>query len=142
LKAYVRTGRIFLVKVEEGEHPHRAIEEILSSQDIKAAWITGIGGFSWARIGVFDPSAKKYDVVDVEPVEGHVLEVASIKGNSIVGGDERYYTHLHVTIARQTSEVYAGHLVDAHVSPFLEILVAELVGDYKSISGMFSHRWS
>ncbi len=141
-RAFTRTGRVFVLKLNEGEHPHSSIEEMLAKQDIKFAWINGIGGFSWARIGVFDPVNRKYDTMDIEPMEGHVLEVVSLAGNSVLGEDGNYHTHLHVNIARNPGEPYSGHLVDAIVTPFLELLIVELLGDDKSIRGMFKHRWS
>ena len=141
-KAFTRIGRVFLLKLHKGGHPHRGIEELLESQGIESAWIYGIGGFSWARIGVFDPDKKTYDTVNVEPEPGHVLEVVSLLGNSVLGEDGKYYTHLHVNIARNPSTPFAGHLIDAIVAPFLEVMMVELVGDTKGIRNMFKHRWS
>ncbi|MCE4615238.1 MAG: DNA-binding protein [Desulfurococcales archaeon] len=141
-KSFTRIGRVFFLKLNEGDHPHRGIEELLESQGIESAWINGIGGFSWARIGVFDPDRKTYDTVNVEPEPGHVLEVVSLLGNSVLGDDGKYYTHLHVNVARNPTTPFTGHLVDAIVTPFLEVMVAELVGDMKSIRDIFKHRWA
>ncbi|MCE4606431.1 MAG: DUF296 domain-containing protein [Desulfurococcales archaeon] len=141
-KAFARIGRVFLLKLPEEYHPHKGIEELLESQGVESAWINGIGGFSWARIGVFDPNKKTYDTVSVEPEPGHVLEVVSLIGNSIHGDDGKYYTHLHVSIAKNPAKPFAGHLIDATVTPFLEVMIAELVGDTKGMRNMFRHRWS
>jgi predicted DNA-binding protein with PD1-like motif len=91
---------------------------------------------------VFDPEKKTYDTVNIKPEPEHVLEVVSLIGNSILGEDGKYYTHLHVNVAKNPASLYAGHLVDAIITPFLEVLIIELVGDNNSIRNMFKHRWS
>jgi predicted DNA-binding protein with PD1-like motif len=140
--ALLSIGRLYFLKVPQGSSPHSAVEELLSSQGVKAAWIWGIGGMRWARLGVFSPEEGRYHTVDVEAEEGRVLEVLSIGGNSILGPDGAYYTHLHAVVARKPGEVYAGHLVDARVDPFLELFIAEAIGDVERMRSLLAHRWS
>jgi len=140
-KTMLTRGRTFFLKVEEGENPFRAIEDLVTSLGVKAAKITGIGGVEWARIGVFSPSEKKYYTIDVEAQPGRVIEVVSLAGNTILGPDNRAYTHLHVTLATANDQVYAGHLVDARVNPFLEVFIEELIGGTGDLQEILSHRW-
>ncbi|MCE4617661.1 MAG: DNA-binding protein [Desulfurococcales archaeon] len=140
-KTLLTRGRTFFLKIQEGENPFKAIEDIVANLGVKAAKIVGIGGMEWARIGVFSPSEGKYYTMDVEALPGKVIEVISLLGNTIMGPDGRAYTHLHVTLARQQSEVYAGHLVDARVNPFLEVFIEELIGETGELEEMLSHRW-
>jgi len=134
-------GRVLFFKVPEGSHTHDEIARVLAENDIKAAVITGIGGLSKAVVGVYSPEEGKYYETEVLPEEGRVLEVVALNGNSVRGPDGRYYTHLHVAVARGPSEVYAGHLIDAVVKPFLEVAIVELVGDLGRVQALLSHRW-
>ncbi len=140
-KSIHTTGRTFFLKVPAEGRPHTAIEELLSSQGVKAAVIQGIGGFRWARLAVFSPIENKYYPKDFEAKAGKVIEAASLTGNSILGPDGRYYTHLHAVIAVDADSVAAGHLVDAIVDPFLELVIIELVDGYEALAGLLSHRW-
>ncbi len=140
-KSIHTTGRAFFLKVPAEGRPHAAIEELLSSQGVKAAVIQGIGGFRWARLAVFSPIENKYCPKDFEARAGRVIEVASLTGNSVLGPDGRYYTHLHAVIAVDVDSVAAGHLVDAIVDPFLELVIAELSGGYEALTELLSHRW-
>lgn len=140
-KSIHTTGRVFFLKVPAEGRPHTAIEELLSSQGVKAALIQGIGGFRWARLAVFSPLENKYYPKDFEADVGKVIEVAALTGNSILGSDGRYYTHLHAVIAVNPGKVAAGHLIDAVVDPFLELVVMELAGGYNAMVDLLSHRW-
>lgn len=135
-------GRVFFLKVPAGARPHAAIEELLASQGVKAAFIQGIGGFRWARLAVFSPEERRYYPEDYEAQPGRVMEVVSLSGNSILGPDGSYYTHLHALVAVEPGRVAGGHLVDASVEPFLEVFVFELVGGYEDMARLLSHRWS
>lgn len=136
------TGRVFFVKVLEGSSPHRAIEEFLTDNGIEFAVIWGIGGMAWARLAVFSPEENKYHAVDIEAEPGRVLEVATIQGNSVLGEDGAYHTHLHAVVAKEPDKVYAGHLVDGRVHPFLELQIIELTGAASEARKLLSHRWS
>jgi len=136
------TGRVFFVKIRDYSNPHEAIEEFLRDNGIGFASIQGIGGFEWVRIGVYSPEENKYYTEEVKALPGRVLECVSLQGNSILGPDGSYYTHLHVAVARKPGEVYAGHLVDGRVDPFLELVIIELPGSVEEARRLLSHRWS
>ncbi len=134
-------GRVFFVKIKEGTSPHQAIESFLADNGITFAYIAGIGAFHWARISVFSPEENKYYPIDVEAEPGKVLEALSVKGNSILGPDGAYYTHLHVALAKKPDQVVGGHLIDGRVRPFLELIIFELGGNIDDARRLFRHRW-
>jgi len=141
-KLLAATGRLVFVKVEGGSRIPQAVDEALASQGIGFAAIQGIGGLSWARIAVFSPGEGRYYPVDVEAQPGRVLELVSLSGNSVLGPDGSYYTHLHATIARAPGEVLAGHLIEAEVEPFAEIFVLEATGSLEEARRLLAHRWA
>ena len=140
-RAPFTAGRLLFLQPLAGSRIPQAIDEALEAQEVQFAFIQGIGGLRWARIAVFSPEENRYYPVDVEAEPGRVLELASLQGNSVKGPDGSYYTHLHVVIARKTGEVYAGHLIEAEVDPFAEILVLEAVGGFEEARRMLAHRW-
>lgn len=140
VKAYRSRANILVAKVGEGEELVSASKKIVSEHDIRLGAIVGIGGFERARIGLFRGDG--YDEVLVEALPGHVLEVAGLTGNVAVGPDGNVYPHIHVVVARRQDEVYAGHLLEAIVKPFIELFIIELVENVDGARELFKHRWS
>ncbi len=134
-------GRVFFVKIKEGVNPHQAIEKFLEDNGISFAYISGIGAFDWIKVGVYSPEENKYYPMDVEAEPGRVLETLALTGNSVLGPDGSYYTHLHVVVARRPNEIYGGHLIDGRVRPFLELIVIELATNIDVPRELLKHRW-
>ncbi len=125
------------VKVPEGADPAEYLSSIIKEKSLKGGAIVGIGGFRWAKVGIY--TGRDYDVELVLPQEDHVLEVASLMGNYLLRPDGKVSVHLHVTLGKDFGEVYAGHLVKAEVSPFLEVFLLEASND---LTEVFNHRVS
>ncbi len=142
IKSLHATGRIILLKLEEGESIHQSIARALQEQDIRLAWIQGLGGLKWARIGYFDPANGVYKPVDIEATGDTVLELASLTGNAIKGPNNEYHIHIHAVIGVDDGRTIAGHLVDSTVEPLAEIALIELSGDYMVSYRLFRHRWT
>jgi len=140
-KLIAAPGRLIFVRVEEGSRLPQAVDEVLAGQGVGFAAIQGIGGLSWARIAVFSPGEGRYYPVDVEAQPGRVLELVSLSGNSVLGPDGSYYTHLHVAVARAPGEVLAGHLIEAEVEPFAEVFILEAAGGLEEARRLLAHRW-
>ena len=133
-------AHIYYVKIPEGTNPLEAVAEAARQLDLEFAFIQGIGGLEEARVGVFHGSG--YTPYDVRPMEGHIMEVASLSGNVVRGPDGKYYPHLHVVLAVRGDKVYAGHLLGARVKPFLEVFLISGASTPKDIASLFAHRWS
>ncbi len=140
MKAYRSRANLLVVKIQEGEELLDALKKVVSGHGIGLGLVVGIGGFKRVRIGLFRGDG--YDEVDVEALPGHVLEVAGLTGNVVVGSDGNVYPHLHVVVARRQDEVYAGHLLEAIVKPFIELFIVELVENADAARELFKHRWS
>ena len=134
------SDNVFYVKLEKGEDVLESIRNLLPKTEFEIGFITGIGGLERARVGIF--RGKDYDEVAVEPLEGHVLEVASLQGNFVKSPSGEYYPHLHIVVVKHSREVYGGHVLrGCIVNPFLEIFVYALPGKANVIAE-FRHRWS
>ncbi|ABM81431.1 PPC domain-containing DNA-binding protein [Hyperthermus butylicus] len=132
--------RLYMVKLEEGDRLPQALAGLASSLGADVVYVVGIGGLRKARIAVFDSVRTIYRYVDVQPLEGHVLEVIALSGN-VVCGDGECKPHIHVAVARRPDEVYAGHLVEAVVSPFLELFALAGITDKAKVMELFGARW-
>ncbi len=131
---------VFYIKLGKGVDLLESLKDLLSKTGFEIGYITGIGGLEKAKIGIFRGTG--YDEIHVEPLENHVLEVASLQGNFVKSPSGEYFPHLHIVIARSEKEVYGGHVLKGCiVNPFLEVFVHAFPGKANVIAE-FKHRWS
>ena len=127
VKSLGYAGRVIALRVEEGEEVFQAIKSALEVQDVKFAVITGIGGLAEARIAYYSPEDREYCVEEVRPPAGRVIELASLQGTAVRGG-EGYSVHLHAVLGLGPGDARAGHLVSAVARPYVEAQIVEVVG--------------
>lgn len=92
----------------------------VESSDLRAASLSGIGGFRTAVLGYYDLDARCY--ADI-PVEDQV-EVLSLAGDVTCSGEERQI-HAHAVCGRRDGSTVGGHVQQAIVRPTLEVIVTE-----------------
>jgi predicted DNA-binding protein with PD1-like motif len=92
----------------------------VESARLRAASLTGIGGFRRAVLGYYDLDARSY--IDI-PVEDQV-EVLALAGDITCRGEE-HQIHAHVVCGRRDGSTVGGHVQQAVVRPTLEVVVAE-----------------
>lgn len=85
---------------------------------IRAARLHGIGAFTDAELGFFDPDRKEYDRFWIE----EETEVLSFLGNLSVM-DEAPRVHAHVTLGKRGGSAVGGHLFEGHVGTTLELFL-------------------
>ena len=125
--------RIIPIKVPKGADPINYLGDKIRNDGLIGGFILGIGAFEKVKVGVYKEDT--YDIAEVYSRDGHVIEVTSLLGNYLRVGDI-VSIHIHVNLARSHNEFYGGHLIEAVVNPFLEVLLIE-VGD---LSKIFTHR--
>ncbi len=135
----LRGLKALYLKVEEGENPLEAVARAFEGLDAPFAWVQGIGGFIQAKLGVF--TGEGYEVEEVRPRQGYILEVLSLKGNVVKGPDGKPYPHLHAVLSRSAGEVLGGHLLEAEVKPFLEVVIVAASEAEEGLAELFGHRW-
>jgi uncharacterized protein len=87
---------------------------------ITAAHFSAIGGFSDAVLGYFDVAAKEYRRIPID----EQVEVVSLTGDIALHGDEPI-VHAHAVVGRSDGSARAGHLLEAHVRPTLEVVLTQ-----------------
>jgi hypothetical protein len=133
--AYSLKG-IYPIRLEKGMIVPDSIARAVSERGLRGGVVIAIGGLSYAEIGVYDRSEKKYHVSAYEAREDETLEAAPIVGNYLVTSSGHISVHLHANLAWRRDRV-AGHLVRGVVDPFLEVFLLE-VGDV--VREVFFHR--
>ena len=113
--------RTFAVILETGDEVMGCLQEFAEKERISAAQLTAIGAFSDAVLGYFDWDRKKYRRTPVS----QQVEVASLLGDVAVTPDGKSGLHVHLVLGRRDGTALAGHLLEAHVRPTLEVILTE-----------------
>jgi predicted DNA-binding protein with PD1-like motif len=91
---------------------------------LQGASLTGIGGFSSAVLGYFDPDARQYRRIPVE----EQVEVLGLTGDVAQGEDGGPMVHAHVVVGLADGTTRGGHLLEGRVRPTLEVVFHESPG--------------
>ncbi len=113
--------RTFVVVLETGEEAMSQLKSFADRENLKAAQLTAIGAFSDTVLGYFDWEQKQYRR---NPVNEQV-EVAAFIGDIALGKDDERSLHVHLVLGRRDGTALAGHLMEAHVRPTLEVVLTE-----------------
>ena len=112
--------KTFVVVFGEGDEPVEALTDLAKQKKLSGAHLTGIGAFNSVTLGFFDPFTKDYAKIPI--VEQ--VEVVSLVGN-IVLHESHPKVHAHVVVAKRDGTALGGHLLEARVSPTLEVVVED-----------------
>jgi predicted DNA-binding protein with PD1-like motif len=113
--------RTFVVVLETGDEVMGSLKEFVAREGLMAAQFTAIGAFERARLAYFDWGSKSYQDIPVE----EQVEVASLLGDVARGEKDQPKLHIHLVLGRRDGSAIAGHLVEGHVRPTLEVVVTE-----------------
>ncbi len=113
--------RTFAIIFSTGDEVMSGMKQFAEREHLSAAQITAIGAFSDAVLGYFDWETKQYQR---NPVNEQV-EVASFIGDLASGAKGGPSLHVHVVLGQRDASALAGHLLEAHVRPTLEVILTE-----------------
>jgi hypothetical protein len=106
---------------ETGDEVMQTLLEYAKAQRLTASHFTAIGAFRDATIGYFDWEKKDYQKI---PIRDQV-EVVSLVGDIAETEKGEPKIHAHVVLGTSDGHARAGHLVEAHVRPTLELILTE-----------------
>jgi predicted DNA-binding protein with PD1-like motif len=115
------TEPTWAVIFEPGEESVAGLTDWAEKQRIRAARLTGIGGFRDVELGFFDPAERDYRRIPVR----EQVEVLSLLGD-ITMGEEGPEVHAHVVVGLSDGTTRGGHLLSGEVWPTLEVLVSQV----------------
>ena|ERR1700734_2018858 len=112
--------KTFAVILDAGDEAMACLLAFAKQNNVTAAHFTAIGAFSAAVLGYFDMEKKDYSRIPV----GEQVEVVSLIGDIALEKDQPKI-HAHAVIGKRNGVAMAGHLLEGHVRPTLEITLIE-----------------
>jgi predicted DNA-binding protein with PD1-like motif len=105
---------------ESGDDVLAGIDEFARRARVTAAHFSAIGGFSDVVLGYFDLATKQYRRIPVP----EQVEVVSLSGDIALRSGAPM-VHAHVVVGRADGSTLAGHLLEGHVRPTLELILMQ-----------------
>src|ERR1700683_3978152 len=102
----------------QGDEAFSGLLEFAEKYHVTSAHFTAIGALNKATLGWFDPRRKMYKKIPVNgqhEVIGMSGDIALYQGKPVV--------HTHMVVGSSDGTTRAGHVLDAYVSPTLEVMV-------------------
>jgi predicted DNA-binding protein with PD1-like motif len=110
--------REYAVIFGKGDEAFSGMLDFAEKYHITSAHFTAIGALNEATLAWFDPQRKMYKKI---PIDGQVEVISMIGDIAIYQGKPVVHTHMVVGTSDGTTR--GGHVLDAYVSPTLEVMV-------------------
>jgi predicted DNA-binding protein with PD1-like motif len=119
-------GRVFVVRLEDGEVLHEKIEEFASAMGIKAAALLAIGGVDRGSTLVVGPENGR--ALPVQPMELILGGVHEIAGTGTIFPDDsgKPVLHMHIACGRRDSTITGCVRRGVKVWRVVELVLLEL----------------
>jgi predicted DNA-binding protein with PD1-like motif len=125
--AEARAGRIFVIRLEDGDIVHEAIESFARKQDIRAAALIVLGGADQGSRLVVGPEKGRSQPID--PME-HILDnVHEVTGTGTLFPDRQGnpILHMHISCGRRSTSVTGCIRTGVKVWHVMEVILFELI---------------
>ena len=104
----------------QGDEAFSGLLDFAEKYHVTSAHFTAIGAINGATLGYFDPERKMYKKIPINgqhEVIGMSGDIALYKDNPVV--------HTHMVVGNSDGTTRGGHVLEAYVSPTLEVMVTE-----------------
>lgn len=112
--------RTFVLVLAHGDEAMSALRAFAAEQRLSGSHFTAVGAFSRAIVAYFEWHSKQYRHIPIE----EQVEVLSLVGDIAIDQGQPK-VHAHVVLGKADATAHGGHLIEGHVRPTLEIMVAE-----------------
>jgi uncharacterized protein len=112
--------RQYAVIFYQGDEAFSGLLEFAEKYHVTSAHFTAVGALNGATLGWFDPQRKMYKKIPINgqhEVIGMSGDIALYQGKPVV--------HTHMVVGSPDGTTQGGHVLEAHVSPTLEVMVTE-----------------
>jgi predicted DNA-binding protein with PD1-like motif len=102
----------------QGDEAFSGLLEFAEKYHVTSAHFTAIGALNKATLGWFDPQRKMYKKIPINGQHEVIAmsgDIALYQGNPVV--------HTHLVVGSPDGTTRAGHVLDAYVSPTLEVML-------------------
>lgn len=122
-----KQGRVFVIRLEDGDILHESIEKFAKEKSIKAASLTVLGGADTGSKLVVGP--KEGRVSPVVPQECILNDVHEIVGSGTIFPDknDNPVLHMHIACGRNTDSITGCIRRGVRVWHVMEVILTELV---------------
>jgi predicted DNA-binding protein with PD1-like motif len=113
--------KTFILVFETGDELAKGLREFAEQEKLSAASFKAVGALSSVRLGWFNWESKQYEpsvTLDEQ------VELLSLIGDVAVK-DGKPAVHAHAVIGRKDGTAHGGHLLEAHIRPACEVVLAE-----------------
>jgi uncharacterized protein len=110
--------RTYVLIFAPGDEVMSGLKEFALKYHVKSAHFTAIGDAQRAKIGWYDRSKKMFKVISIDyqsEITSLIGDIAMFNGNPVVHG--------HINLAAEDGTVHGGHLLEAFISPTLEVMM-------------------
>ncbi len=122
-----KQGRIFIIRLEDGEIIHEEIEKFANTKSIKAAVLTVLGVVDKnSKLIVGPEHERKHPIVPMKHVLDNAHEVVGT-GTIFPNEEGKPISHIHIACGRQTSTVTGCIRKGVKIWHVLEVILIELV---------------
>ncbi|MFA6103006.1 MAG: PPC domain-containing DNA-binding protein [Victivallaceae bacterium] len=121
-------GRVFIIRLEDGDILHESIEKFAREQSVAAAAVTAVGGVDkGSRLIVGPDNGRAARITPMEYVLDDVYEVTGC-GTVFPDDDGNPVLHMHLACGRNEHTVTGCVRAGVKVWHVLEIIMTELTG--------------
>ena len=122
-------GRIFVIRLEDGDVVHEEIEGLAIKEGIKSAALIAVGGADEKSKIIVGPEDGRSDVIS--PMEYILSEAHEVVGTGtiFVDEDEKPTLHMHFSCGRMGETITGCVRNGVKTWHILEIILFELVGN-------------
>ncbi len=117
-------GYNYLIRLQKGELLMESLRAFAREQNIKGAWISGLGGAQWAELGIYNLAQQQYEF---QHIDGP-LELTALQGN-IAWQNDKPLMHLHVTASNRQLLAIGGHAKEVCIGATCELFLHTIFGD-------------
>lgn len=122
-----QTGRTFIIRLEDGDILHEAIERFAAEQGIRAAHLTAVGGIdAGSRLITGPAEGRTAKIVPMETVLDNVYEVSGT-GTLFPDDTGAPVLHMHLACGRSAQTITGCVWQGVKVWHILEVILVELL---------------
>lgn len=111
-------GYNWLVRFDRGEKLVEGLTKLIRDENIRGAWVVGLGAAESAELGYYNLDTKAYEWKKLE----QLLEITSLQGNVAWDGDQPVL-HLHGSFSDHELKAFGGHIKELQVGGTCEVLL-------------------
>lgn len=118
-------GRVFYLRLDDGDDMHRCIRELVVREEVRCAWFQMFGGLRSAGV----VTGPKEPVMPPEPVWASITDAREVLGvGSVFRDGDTPLIHLHAAMGHHGETLTGCVRRDSTVYLVIEVLLVEVAG--------------